>query len=128
MIKYKFGDEVYSEKTQRTRIFVRYADCGLFENTEIWAIENCIAHSNSPVWWNKNEIFKWVIHIDLKTRSIENNQEEIIIFAYPSIDGPDTETWKIRELEAIKRMAIHEVMESFGYDPHELGDCYFWTN
>lgn len=125
MSNYKFGDEIYSEKTQRTRIFVRYAKFGLFKDTEIWAVENCKAHSNSPVWWDTNLEFYWVIHIDLKTINIEDGKEEIITFAYPSICGPDKPNWKIRELEAIKRMAIHEAMESFEYDPHILGDCYF---
>lgn len=43
-------------------------------------------------------------------------------FSMPAGGPPGSPEWEVAELAAVKRAGTHEAMESFGFDPHQLGD------
>lgn len=93
------GDRAFDPKIGKERTFVRRAAVGLFSEAAIWAVEGHVAHAGSPVPWDT--------------------------FAMPS-GPPGSPEWAAAELAAVKRVGVHEAMESFGHDPHMFPIMEVW--
>lgn len=116
------GDIHFDPKTGKDRTLIRRATCGLFGAASIWAVEDCVAHSGSPVPWDTERVWPWVVHVDLTVPCRDDGRPLPVTFSTPSMGPPGSSEWKAAELAAVMRMGVHEAMESFGFDPHIQGD------
>lgn len=115
------GDRAFDPKTGKERMLVRRADAGVFVGAEIWAVEDCVAHAGSPVPWDTSRRWPWVVHVDVVVPCRDGGEPIKVTFSMPAPGGPGSPAWAAAELAAVKRMGVHEAMESFGYDPHTRG-------
>lgn len=116
------GQVAYDAKTGKDRRLLRRADRGLLGGFEVWAVQDCNAAAGSPVPWDPDQVWPWVVHIDTLVPCRENGLPIKVTFSMPAGGAPGSEEWRAAELAAVKRAGIHEAMESFCYDPHQLGD------
>lgn len=116
------GDVHFDLKTGKDRTFIRRAEGGVFAGAEIWAVQDCVAHAGSPVPWDTARVWPWVVHVDAVVPDRDGGAPVKITFSMPALGGPGSLEWARAELSAVRRMGTHEAMESFGLDPHELGD------
>lgn len=116
------GDLAFDPKTGKERIPVRRAEAGVFAGASIWAVKDCIAASGSPVPWDTARRWPWVVHVDVVVPCRDDGVPIKVTFTMPSAGPPGSAEWAAAELAGIRRMGIHEAMESFGCDPHEMGD------
>ncbi|MCY1004012.1 hypothetical protein OV079_23845 [Nannocystis pusilla] len=116
------GDVAFDPKTGKDRLFVRRAAAGSFAGSEIWAVEDHVAHAGSPVPWSTEHRWPWVVHVDIVTPCRDTGDSLKVTFSMPSLGPPGSSAWAAAEVAAIKRAGAHEAMESFGVDPHKLGN------
>lgn len=116
------GDRAFDPKTGKERTLVRRAAVGIFAGASIWSVEDCIAASGSPVPWDTSRRWPWVVHVDVVVPCRDDGAPLKVTFAMPSAGPPGSAEWAAAELAGIRRMGLHEAMESFGHDPHALGD------
>lgn len=116
------GDRAFDPKTGKDRTLVRRAAVGTFAGASIWAVEDCVAASGSPVPWDTSRRWPWVVHVDVVVPCRDDGEPIKVTFAMPSAGPPGSAEWAAAELAGIRRMGLHEAMESFGHDPHVLGD------
>lgn len=118
----EIGQVAYDPKTGKDRRLLRRADRGLFGGFEVWVVRDCVASAGSPVPWDPEQVWPWVVHIDTLVPCRDNGQPIKVTFSMPSGGPPGSPEWQAAELLGVKRAGIHEAMESFGFDPHTLGD------
>ena len=116
------GDRAFDPKTGKERTLVRRAAVGAFAGASIWSVEDCIAASGSPVPWDTSRRWPWVVHVDVVVPCRDDGAPLKVTFTMPSAGPPGSAEWAAAELAGIRRMGLHEAMESFGHDPHLLGD------
>lgn len=116
------GDRAFDPKTGKERTLVRRAEVGVFAGAEIWAVEDCVAHAGSPVPWDTARRWPWVVHVDVVVPCRDGGEPIKVTFSMPAAGPPGSPEWAAAELAGIRRMGLHEAMESFGYDPHAIGD------
>lgn len=116
------GVVVFDPKTGADRRLIRRAQVGLFGGAEIWAVQDCVAHTGSPVPWDTSQRFPWVVHVDVVVPCRDDGAPIPVTFTMPAAGPPGSHEWAAAELAAIRRMGAHEAMESFGIDPHDIGD------
>jgi len=115
------GQVAHDPKTGKDRRLIRRAERGMFAGFEIWAVQDCVAHAGSPVPWDVERVFPWVVHVDTVVPCRDDGRPIKVTFSVPAGGPPGSPAWEAAELAAVKRAGIHEAMESFGFDPHQLG-------
>lgn len=116
------GQVAYDAKTGKDRRLLRRADRGLLGGFEVWAVQDCNAAAGSPVPWDPDKVWPWVVHVDTLVPCRDDGRPIKVTFSMPAGGPPGSHEWRAAELAAVKRAGIHEAMESFGFDPHQLGD------
>jgi len=116
------GQVAYDAKTGKDRRLLRRADRGLLGEFEVWAVQDCNAAAGSPVPWDPDQVWPWVVHVDTLVPCRDDGRPIRVTFSMPASGPPGSHEWRAAELAAVKRAGIHEAMESFGFDPHQLGD------
>lgn len=117
----EIGQVAYDPKTGKDRRLLRRAERGMFAGFEVWAVDDCVASAGSPVPWDPDRVWPWVVHIDTLVPCRDDGRPIKVTFSMPASGPPGSLEWQVAELAAVKRAGIHEAMESFGFDPHALG-------
>jgi hypothetical protein len=118
------GTMYFDPQIGKDRRYLREASGGTFRGARIFAVQDHTADTETPVPWDRAEIFPWVVHIDVILADQATGEPRFVTFTMPSIGGPGTAEWREAELAAVKRLGVHEALESFDYEPHTRGgDC-----
>lgn len=113
-------DYAIGETVNRCTLLRRVTE-GVFAGCEIWACRDCTAPAESPVPWDTSRVWPWVVVIMSLVTDRRTGALIQVSFTMPCDDGPGSDAWRIAELACVKRLGIHEAMESFGPDPHTSG-------
>lgn len=111
----------YDPQIGKDRLFVRESAGGTFRGARIFAVQEHVAIAASPVPWDTSKVWPWVVHIDVVLPDQQTGAPRFVTFTMPALGGPGTPEWEDAEAAAVKRLGVHEALESFGPDPHTHG-------
>lgn len=118
------GTLYFDPQIGKDREYVREASGGAFRGARVFAVRENTANTETPVPWDREAIWPWVVHIDVIVPDQATGEPRFVTFTMPALGGPGTVEWREAELAAVKRIGVHEALESFDYDPHTRGgDC-----